>query len=64
MIGRFHLKQCGAALCTFIFEYAIFNAPKAAPSDNKWTGNLLMFQVDVKLKRLKIGFKNDSFQFQ
>ncbi len=43
-------------------ETAIVNAPKAAPRGNKWAGNMLMFHDDVKLKRLKIRFKNDSFQ--
>ncbi len=28
-------------------------APKAAPSGNKWAGNMLMFHDDVKMKRLK-----------
>ncbi len=43
-------------------ETAIVNAPKAAPSGNKWAGNMLMFHDDVKMKRLKIRFENDSFQ--
>ncbi len=53
-------------LCTAVTgETAIFNAPTAAPSGNKWAGNMLMFHVDVKMKRLKIRFKklihfNDS----
>ncbi len=67
-IGRFHLKQCllivsSADLCTAVTgETAIFNAPTAAPSGNKWVGNMLIFHFDVNMKRLKIRFKNDSFQ--
>ncbi len=34
----------------------------AAPSGNKWAGNMLMFHFDINIKRLKICFKNDSFQ--
>ncbi len=30
---------------------------------NKWAGNMLMFHVDVNMKRLGICFKNDSFQW-
>ncbi len=30
---------------------------------NKWAGNILMFHVDVNMKRLGIHFKNDSFQW-
>ncbi len=44
-------------------ETAIVNAPKAAPSGNKWAGNMLMFHDDVEMKRLKIRFENDSFQW-
>ncbi len=52
-----------ADLCTAIIrEMAIFNAPKAAPNGNKRAGNMLMFHFDVNMKRLKIRFKNDSFQ--
>ncbi len=50
-----------------------FTTPKAAPSDkewiyifiqtNKWASNMLMFHVDVNMKRLGIRFKNDSFQW-
>ncbi len=29
---------------------------------NKWAGNMLMFHVDINMKRLGIRFKNDSFQ--
>ncbi len=29
-------------------ETAIFNAPIAAPSGNKWAGNMLMFHFDFK----------------
>ncbi len=55
---------CSAALCTAVTrEKAILNAPKVAPSGNKWVGNMLMFHVDVNMKRLKIRFKNDSFQW-
>ncbi len=63
--------------CCFVYsvtgETAIFTAPKAAPSGkelicifiqtNKWAGNMLMFHVDVNMKRLGIRFKNDSFQW-
>ncbi len=56
---------------------AIFTAPKEAPSGkelififiqtnartNKWAGNMLMFHVDLTMKRLGICFKNDSFQW-
>ncbi len=52
--------------CCFVYsvtgETAIFNAPTAAPSGNKWAGNMLMIHFDVNMKRLKIRFKNDSFQ--
>ncbi len=62
-----------AALCTaFPGETAIFTAPKVAPSGkewicifihtkktNKWAGNMLMFHVDFKMKRLGIRF-NES----
>ncbi len=34
-------------------ETAIFNAPTAAPSGNKWAGNMLMFHVDFNMKWLK-----------
>ncbi len=37
-------------------ETAIVNAPKVAPSGNKWAGNMLMFHDDVKMKLLKIRF--------
>ncbi len=30
---------------------------------NKWAGNMLIFHVDVNMKRLGIRFKNDSFQW-
>ncbi len=30
---------------------------------NKWAGNMLMFHVDLNMKRLGIRFKNDSFQW-
>ncbi len=62
-IGRFHLKQCllivsSADLCTAVTgETAIFNAPTAAPSGNKWAGNMLIFHFDVNMKLLKIRFK-------
>ncbi len=53
-----------AALCTAATgETAIFNTPKVAPSGNKWAGNMLMFHFDINMKRLKIRFKNDSFQW-
>ncbi len=29
---------------------------------NKWADNMLMFHVDINMKRLGICFKNDSFQ--
>ncbi len=29
---------------------------------NKWAGNMLMFHVDLNMKRLGIRFKNDLFQ--
>ncbi len=52
--------------CCYVYsitmETAILNSPKAAPSGNKWAGNMLMFQIEVNMKRLKISFKNDSFQ--
>ncbi len=52
-----------AALCTVATgETAIFNTPKAAPSGNKGAGNMLMFHVDVNMKRLKSRYKNNLFQ--
>ncbi len=52
-----------ADLCTAITgETAIFKAPKVARSGNKWAGNMLIFHFDFNMKRLKIRFKNDSFQ--
>ncbi len=52
-----------AALCKAVTgETAIFNTPTVAHSGNKWAGNMLMFHFDVNMKRLKIRFKNDSFQ--
>ncbi len=55
--------EFSAALCTAVTgETAIVNASKAAPSGKKWTGNMLMFHFDINMKRLKIRFKNDSFQ--
>ncbi len=52
-----------ATLCPALpGETAIFNAPTAAPSGNKWAGNMLMFHFDINMKRLEICFKNDSFQ--
>ncbi len=30
---------------------------------NKWAGNMLMFHVDINMKRLGIRFKNNSFQW-
>ncbi len=30
---------------------------------NKWAGNMLMFHVNVNMKRLGIRYKNDSFQW-
>ncbi len=51
-------------LCTAVTgETAIFKPSKWAPSGNKWAGNMLMFHFDVNMKRLKIRFKNDSFQW-
>ncbi len=32
-------------------------------SQVKWVGNMLMFHVDLNMKRLGIRFKNDSFQW-
>ncbi len=55
------------AQCCFVYsvtgETAIVNAPKAAPSGNKWAVNMLMFHDDVKMKLFKIRFENDSFQW-
>ncbi len=43
-------------------ETAIFNAPTAAPSGNKWAGNMLMIHFDVNMKDwfLKTTRFNDS----
>ncbi len=47
-----------ADLCKAITgETDIFNAPTAAPSGNKWAGNMLMFHFDVNMKRLGIRIK-------
>ncbi len=32
-------------------------------ANNKWAGNMLMFHVDINMKRLGIHFNNDSFQW-
>ncbi len=56
--------ECSAAMCTAVTgETAIFNAPKAASSGNKWAGNMLICHFGINMKRLKIRFKNDSFQW-
>ncbi len=58
-------------------ENAIFTAPKAAPSckermnfhldqqekNNKWACNMLMFHGDVNMKRFRIRFKINWFQW-
>ncbi len=58
-------------------ETAVFTAPKAAPGGKericiliqtnakkiKCAGNMLMFHVDVNMKRLGIRFKNYSFKW-
>ncbi len=59
-------------------RFCIFTAPKTASSGkewiyvfiqtnaektNNWAGNMLMFHIDVNMKRLGIRFKNDSFQW-
>ncbi len=57
---------------------AIFTTPIAAPNGKefifflnfhsdqcektKWAGNMLIFNIEVKMKRLGIRFKNVSFQ--
>ncbi len=43
---------------TFIVLYYAFICEKT----NMWADNMLMFHVDVNMKRLGIRFKNDSFQ--
>ncbi len=35
-------------MCSVTVETDIVNATKAPPSGNKWAGNMLMFNVDVK----------------
>ncbi len=42
-------------------ETAIVNIPKAAPSGNKWAGNMLMFHDDVKMKHLRFVLKTTRF---
>ncbi len=44
---------------TFIVLYYAFICEKT----NMWADNMLMFHVDVNMKRLGIRFKNDSFQW-
>ncbi len=58
-------------------ETAIFTAPvghlvaknelafsfRPTEKTNKWAGSMLMFHVDVNIKRLGVCFKNDSFQW-
>ncbi len=57
------MNVSSADLCTAVTgETDIFNAPTAAPSGNKWAGNMLMFHFDVNMKWLGIRFKKDSFQ--
>ncbi len=37
------------------------NAPTAAPSGNKWAGNMLMIHFDVSMKRLRFVLKMTRF---
>ncbi len=75
VIGRFHLKQCLWAfyapkaapsgkewICSFIQTNTKIKFSQVC-ARNKWAGNMLMFHVDVNMKRLGIRFKNDSFQW-
>ncbi len=75
VIGRFHLQQCLWAfnapkaapsgkewICTFIQTNAKIKFSQVCAC-NKWVGNMLMFHVDVNMKRLGIHFKNDSFKW-
>ncbi len=49
-------------------ETAIVNAPKAAPSVNKWAGNMLMIHVDVKqglvLKTTRFNDSESTLSFE
>ncbi len=72
LIGRFHLKQCLWAQCYFVYsvtvETAIFNATKVTPSGNKWAGNMLMIDVDVKqglvLKTTRFNDSESTLSFE
>ncbi len=49
-------------ICIFIQTNAKIKFSQVC-ARNKWVGNMLMFHVDVNMKRLGIRFKNDSFQW-
>ncbi len=69
MIGWFHLKQCLWAfntpkaapsgkewICMFIQTNTKIKFSQVC-AHNKWAGNMLMFHVEVNMKRLGIHFK-------